>query len=58
MSGYVLPIEFPLVLSGTDLETSSRIGFAISTEGGEWTPSRSITKWLISRVPARRMFDA
>ena len=28
-----------------DLETSSRIGFMMNTDGGEWTP-RSVASWL------------
>ena len=46
MSGDILQIELPIVRSGTDLEIRSRIGFVMYIEGGEWTPSRSIAKWL------------
>jgi hypothetical protein len=37
MSGDVYRIELPIVLTGTDHQTSSRIGFTMYIEGGEWT---------------------
>ena len=38
-------IESSIVLTGMNLETSSRIGFMMNIDGGEWTPG-SIANWL------------
>ena len=45
MSGDVYRIELPIVLTGTDHRTSSRTGFTMYIEGGEWT-RQSIAKPL------------
>ena len=43
-----------------DLEASSRIGFMMNTDGGEWTPSdlEALPAGSVSRMLAWRTFDA
>ena len=49
-------IGLPIGCIGTYLETSSRTGFMICIEGGEWSARISATG-SVSRMPGRRMFD-